>query len=342
MIRGVRRILLIGCGWGFVYGLLNGVSNIFLLPSAPFISFRPQIALPMAVGILCHPWAGFMAGMTGNIVGDGISGFGVWTFWNWHLANGLMGFIPGLIRYAGINRIGTVCEFATLEMGIVLSSGISVAFAVLLDVLFLHFMNFPSSFPSWTLPAFLTDAVNGFVLVPVILILTRRLLMTLEIRTILMVTVLLLLAVFTTAGAITWSTVDDLVSREAMIENFYIAGIVCVFLLVIGFLASIVFVRRFTDPVTELAEAAREVEKGNYELTLLDRVSARKDELGHLSRVLQEMASKVRDRERHLERKVQELQIKIDHRRQAEDVRDIVETDYFRDLKKKAREFRKS
>ncbi len=342
MSMNAKRILLIGCGWGLVFGILNSISNIFLLPSAPFISLRPQIALPMVVGILSHPIAGFLVGFTGNIIGDGVSGFGLWKFWNWHLANGLMGFIPGLIRYLGIVRIGTVREFGILEMSVILASGVSVAFAVLLDVLFLHFMKFPSSFPSWILPAFLTDAVNGFILVPVILILARRILMTLETRTILLVTTLLLSAVLITAGAITWSILDDIASREAMIENFYIAGIVSLVMLVAGFMASIAFVRKFTDPVTHLTRAAEKVEKGNYDLRTLDRVSSRKDELGQLSRVFQEMARNVEGREKHLLLQVQELQIKIDRKRQAQEVAEIVDTEYFRELKKKAREFRAS
>jgi len=341
-MMNARRILLIGCGWGIVYGILNSLSNIVLLPSAPFISLRPQIALPMAIGILYNPIAGFLVGATGNILGDGISGFGLWKFWNWHLANGIMGLIPGLIRYAGIGRIGTVREFGILEMAIVLASAVAVGMAVLLDLLFLHFMTFPDSFPSWILPAFLTDAVNGFILVPMILIPARRILMTLEIRTIILVTVLLLLAVLSTAGAITFSILDDLVSREAMIENLYVAGIVSVVLLVVGFLASVSFVRKFTDPVTDLIGAAREVEKGIYDLPALNGVSGRKDELGQLSRVLQDMARRVQEREGHLREQVRELQITIDRKQQAEEVREIVETDYFRDLKKKAKSFRES
>lgn len=338
----VKRILLMGCLWGVAYGILNSISNTILLPSAPVISLRPQIALPMAVGILVHPLAGFLAGFTGNIIGDGLSGYGLWKFWNWHLANGLMGMLPGLIRYAGIMRIATVRDFGILEMVVVLASAVSVAFAVLLDVLFLHFMRFPSSFPSWILPAFLTDAVNGFILVPVFLIVARRIVMTLEIRTILLVTTLLLLAVFSTAGAITWATFDVLVSHEAVIESFYITGIASVCLLITGFAASLVFVRKFTDPVNHLAKAAQAIEAGSYDLIALDSVSARRDELGHLSRVFQEMARKVQERENSLRYQVQELQIKIDHKRQAEDVAEIVETDYFRQLKQRAKAFRDS
>lgn len=337
-----KKILLLGCAFGIIYGLLNSLSNIFLLPSAPIISLRPQIALPMIVGIIWHPLAGFIAGFAGNIIGDGITGFGLFKFWNWHIANGLMGLIPGLIGYAGISRISTVREFGLLQMSIVLACAIGVGAAAGMDVLFLHFMAFPSSLHAWILPAFLTDAVNGFVLVPVILVLIGRIALTLETRTILMITALLIIAILATAGSIIWAVFDDLVSHEAMVNNFYIAAIVSVLLLVIGFIASLVFVRKVTDPLAHLTGAATSIEKGNYDLTLPENVSARTDELGHLSRAFLQMARKVQEREKNLQKQVEELQIKIDRKRQAEEVSEIVETEYFRSLKEKARKFRES
>lgn len=342
MKPGPEKILLIGCVFGIVYGLMNSLSNIFLLPSAPFISIRPQIALPMIVGIIWHPFAGFITGFAGNFIGDGISGFGAWKFWNWHIANGLMGLIPGLIGCWGISRIATVREFGMLQMSIVLASAIGVGFAVGMDALFIHLMKFPSSFPSWILPAFLTDAVNGFVLVPIILLLAGRILMTLETRTILMITTLLIFAILATAGAITWAVLDDLVSHQAMVKNFYIAAIVSVLLLVIGFIASIFFVRKVTDPLAHLTRAAESVENGNYNLVFSGSVSGRKDELGRLARIFEQMAGKVQEREKNLQRQVEELQIKIDRSMQAKDVSEIVETEYFRSLKEKARKFRES
>jgi uncharacterized membrane protein len=336
------KIILTGCLWGLVYGIMNGISNTVLLPSAPFISIRPQIALPMVIGIISHPMAGFLVGFIGNVIGDGISGFGLWKFWNWHLANGLIGFLPGMIRYAGIGKITTVRDFGILEMSVIAASGVSVGVAVLLDVFFLHFMKFPESFPSWILPAFLTDAVNGFILVPVVLIMARRLILTLETRTILLITTLLVLAILSTAISITWSVWDDLVSTEAMIDNFYLSGIISVLFIVAGFVASIAFVRRITDPVSCLILAAEEVEKGRYNLASLEPISRRSDELGQLSRVLQVMADQVRKREDHLLLQVQELQIQIDLDRKAKDVAEIVETEYFQTLKKKAKEFRTS
>ncbi len=342
MRKNAQKIIFAGCLFAVLYGVLNSLSNIFLLPSAPFISLRPQVVLPMIVGIIWHPFAGFVTGFAGNIIGDGISGFGVWKFWNWHIANGLMGLIPGLIRYLGISRIISVRDFGILQMSVVMSSAISVALAVVLDFLFLHQMVFPSSFHSWILPAFLTDAVNGFVLVPVILILAGRIIYTLEIRTILMVTTLLIASVLFTAGAITWAILDDVVSYQAMVENFYISAVVSVFLLIVGFAASVVFVRKLTDPLADLAQAAKSVEEGNYCLESLEVVSRRKDELGRLSRVFEKMAGKVQEREKKLQRQVEELQIKIDRKMQAQEVSEIVETEYFKILREKARKFRAS
>lgn len=336
------KILLLGGAFAVVYGLLNSVSNIVLLPSAPIISLRPQIALPMLVGIIWHPLAGFVAGFAGNVIGDGISGFGLFKFWNWHIANGMMGLMPGLIGYAGISRITTVREFGLLQMSIVLACAAGVGSAAGLDVLFLHFMTFPSSLHAWILPAFLTDAVNGFVLVPVILVLIRRIVLTLETRTILLVTALLIIAILATAGSIIWAVFDDLVSQEAMVDNFYIAAIVSVFLLVIGFIASLIFVKKLTDPLTCLTRAAASVENGNYDLALPRSVSARTDELGHLSRAFLQMAGKVQEREKNLQKQVEELQIGIDRKKQAREVAEIVETEYFRTLKEKARKFRES
>jgi len=338
----LRRWILIGCGWGVVFGLLNGLSNIYLLPSAPFISLRPQIALPMAVGLLAHPIAGFLTGFVGNGIGDGLSGFGPLTFWNWHLANGLMGFIPGLIRYLGIGRIRTVREFGILEIGVVLAGAVSVGVAVLADVLFLGFMTFPVSFHAWILPAFLTDALNGFILVPLILIAFRRIVITLEVKAILLITLLLVTAILATAGAIIGSVWDDLRSPSAMIENFYISGIVSVFLLILGFVTALIFIRRITDPLGRIGDAAGAVEQGRYNLSMLDEIVPRGDELGQLARVLRDMADRIHERELRLQKQVHDLQVRIDRRRQAEQVAEIVDTDYFQELKKKAREIRSS
>jgi energy-coupling factor transport system substrate-specific component len=338
--KNIRHSIFWSLGAISTYGLLNVVANKFLLPAAPFIALRPQIALPMFIGIAYGPRMGFITGLFGNMFGDFFSGYGMFTFWNWHIANGLMGMIPGLIRYSGITRVKSVRDFGVVELTIVLASAVAVAFAVLMDTLVIHMMHFPESWHSWILPAFITDAVNGFILVPILLLISRRLIVTVETRTMLIITSLLILAVLSTSVTITWSVWDDLISKESMVKSFYFAGIVSLLVLVVGMTVSVFLARRITKPVVQLTEAASSVEKGDYNLKTLDDVSRRADELGQLSRVLQEMAYVVHGRERALRQQVQELRIKIDKVKQAEEVAEIIETDYFQELRKKVKKFR--
>lgn len=324
-----------------VYGLLNVASNQLLLPTAPVISLRPQIAVPMFMGIMYGPLAGFITGFAGNILGDLLSGYGIFKFWNWHIANGLIGVVPGLIRYIGIIKIRSVLDFGVMELTVVLASAVGVGFAVVTDMLWIHHMKFPGALHSWILPAFITDTVNGFILLPVLLLIWRRLVITLETRTMLMITSLLVLAVLSTSITITWSIWDDLISRESIVRSFYFAGIVSVIILTLGLAVSALLALRFTKPVVQLTKAATSVEKGDYNLDKLDNVSIRSDELGQLARVLQKMAKEVGGREQELKQQVQELRIEIDRAGQAEEVAKIVETDYFQQLRKKAKEFRK-
>jgi uncharacterized membrane protein/HAMP domain-containing protein len=323
-----------------VYALLNSASNVLLMPAATFISLRPQVTVPMTVGVVCGPLAGFVTGALGNLVGDAFSGYGMMTFWNWHLANGLMGLIPGLVRVLGIDRVSSLRAFAGLQLAIVLSCVLAVGTAVGLDALFVHTMRFPGSWESWIFPALVTNAANGFALTPLVLLALRRITVTLEVRTTLMITYLMVVTILTTAGAITWSVWGLLVSREAMIHTFYFAGALAVTLLVSGFGVAVFFVRRFTGPIQGLTRAAEAVQRGEYELESLAPLALRDDEFGQLSRVFERMAAQVRGREQQLRQRVEELEIRVDRKQQARDVSDIVESDYFQDLQRRVRELR--
>jgi energy-coupling factor transport system substrate-specific component len=329
------------CIGALVYGLLNALSGRLLLPTASFITLRPQVSLPMFIGIAYGPLSGFLTGLTGNLFGDIVCGYGPITFWHWHIANGLMGLIPGLIRYLDIEKVKSIRDFGIVEAAVVIASGVAVGLAVIVDLLLVHEMHLPGSINAWILPAFLTDALNGFIIVPVLLLVFKKLVVTVETRTIMMVTLLLVVTVLSTAMSITWSVWGDLTSRESMVRAFYFAGIVSLFVLVLGLLVSIILSKRVTDPVLKLTEAAGSVEKGEYDLRDLDDLSERPDEFGYLSRVIQEMADEIRGREQRLKKQVQELRIEIDKVSQAKEVAQIVETDYFKSLRDKVKKFRR-
>ncbi|MBN1663250.1 MAG: ECF transporter S component [Deltaproteobacteria bacterium] len=331
-----------GLLWAVLYGLMNILSNQLTLPAAPAIAIRPQVALPMIIGFFYGPLPGFVTGFLGNMIGDVLYGYGIGQFWNWHIANGLMGLVPGLAAMlAGIKVMKTVRDFGIIEAAVVVSCAVAVGVAVCLDLLFIHLMKFPESFNAWILPAFIFNAVSGFILVPVFFLLARRVVITLETRTILTITSLLVVAILSTSITITWAMHDDLTSYNALVNAIYFAGIVSVIMVIIGFASSIYFVKRITGPVTLLTEAAVSVEKGEYDLESIQPVSRRTDELGQLSRVLQNMAGEVYQREQTLKKQVEQLQIRIDRKKMDQDVADIVGTDYFQDLREKVKEFRK-
>jgi DNA-binding response OmpR family regulator len=91
--------------------------------------------------------------------------------------------------------------------------------------------------------------------------------------------------------------------------------------------------------VARVTAAAVDVESGQFIAESLDEVAQRPDALGNLARLFQRMAIEVAARERRLEDEVQQLTIAIDERKKAAQVHEITESDYFRDLKARARHF---
>jgi phosphoserine phosphatase RsbU/P len=108
----------------------------------------------------------------------------------------------------------------------------------------------------------------------------------------------------------------------------------------IGLSAAVVGARRVTRPVGALTAAAVAVEGGSYTRGSLDDVAARPDEIGRLAEVFDRMAREVRAREERLRREIKELSVQIDPDKRRRQVSEITETDYFRDLQRRAKELR--
>jgi HAMP domain-containing protein len=100
-------------------------------------------------------------------------------------------------------------------------------------------------------------------------------------------------------------------------------------------------------PIGKMALLAERVSAGAGEagadavgVEILARVAARSDELGASARAFQQMAQEVFAREQSLRQQVQELRIEVDQAKKASQVAEITDTDYFRDLQKRARMMR--
>jgi DNA-binding response OmpR family regulator len=91
--------------------------------------------------------------------------------------------------------------------------------------------------------------------------------------------------------------------------------------------------------VGKVTAAAVAVESGSFAAEGLDEIARRPDALGNLARLFQRMAVEVAARQRRLEDQVQQLTIAIDEQKKAAQVDEITESDYFRNLKARARHF---
>jgi len=98
----------------------------------------------------------------------------------------------------------------------------------------------------------------------------------------------------------------------------------------------------YLDQVGRVTRAAEALEADAFEPQGLATVVERSDALGALARTFVRMAAEVREREEALRRQVRELTIEIDEKRQARRVAEITDSDYFRSLRGRAAELRRT
>ena len=92
--------------------------------------------------------------------------------------------------------------------------------------------------------------------------------------------------------------------------------------------------------VAKVTDAASQVEVGEFNAESLSGVAAHSDALGQLARVFQNMAKEVFAREQRLKKQVEELRIEIDQSKRTRQVTEITGTNYFQELKQKAKGLR--
>jgi len=98
----------------------------------------------------------------------------------------------------------------------------------------------------------------------------------------------------------------------------------------------------YLEQVSRVTGAAAALEAGNEDLEDLAAVATRDDALGVLARRFESMAREVLAREARLREQVRELRIEIDQSRQARQVAEITDTDFFRDLRGRAADLRRT
>jgi HAMP domain-containing protein len=108
-------------------------------------------------------------------------------------------------------------------------------------------------------------------------------------------------------------------------------------------LFSLIFVisRQITRPTVTLTRIAERIGEGNYEQDLSFLTDRRfSDEIVKLAQVFEIMMEKVGNREQKLRQQVEELQIMVDSGKRDQQVKEIVDSEFFNELRAKASDLR--
>jgi len=323
-----------------VYACMNALSGMKYLPGCSFAELRPQVCLPMFMGLYFGPVAGFFVGAGGDSLGYVLAGENPLPLWNWALANGLMGLIPGLAGLLRVRVVATLRSMQTAYLLILMAVSLPFAFAATMEVLCDH-MPPGAAFYDLFLPIFITDALFGIILIPLLMLICRLLTLSIPIAIFLMSTYLTSIAVLGTYS----TSIFALRGRNALLlvapKELYTLGILALLMIVAGFTVASYFVNRLTAPIVRLTEVSGRIAAGDYgSMDQLSGLATRGDELGRLASAFQIMGGKVDEREHLLKVQVMELNLEINQAKQRKEVARITSTDYFRELKSRVKSLR--
>ncbi len=162
---GTREVVYAAIG-AALYGLLSWATNIFPLPAAGNVSFRPPVAVLALFGVAFGPWVGLLAGLIGNTVGDALTGWGL--YWNWSVGNGLMGLIPGLAA-ATLASFNKQKDLVTGVIYSLIGAAVGMLFASLTEI-FTSGIDLSTALVGYFTPAFIGNAVVLIILLPILMI----------------------------------------------------------------------------------------------------------------------------------------------------------------------------
>ena len=162
---GTREVVYGAIG-AALYGVLSWATNIFPLPAAGNISFRPAVAVLIFFGVAYGPWVGLIAGLVGNTLGDALTGWGL--YWNWSVGNALMGFVAGF-------AVAIISDYRSgrgIGMGLIygaLGIAIGMLFASLTEI-FVGGIDLSTALIGYFTPAFLGNFLVTLILLPILMV----------------------------------------------------------------------------------------------------------------------------------------------------------------------------
>jgi uncharacterized membrane protein len=137
----------------------------FPLPGTANVSLRPAFALVTFFGFAFGPIVGLFVGLVGNAIADQISGWGLLTSWNWSLANGLAGFVTGVMAISLARPIPNVLVRAAVASVIGIVIGFLVVF---LDMFIGTADSFGTALTANYIPVVVGNSIVSAILTPIL------------------------------------------------------------------------------------------------------------------------------------------------------------------------------
>lgn len=162
---GTRQVVYGAIG-AALYGVFSWATNIFPLPAAGNITFRPAIAVLIFFGVAYGPWVGLLAGFIGNSLGDGLTGWGF--YWHWSLGNGLIGLVAGLAM-AGISDFKARGDIVKAVGWGIAGIAVGMLFASLTEM-WMGGIDLNTALFGYFMPAFIGNTIVTVILLPILMI----------------------------------------------------------------------------------------------------------------------------------------------------------------------------
>lgn len=364
---GRRELFAMAAGIA-LYSGISWLTNILPVTGSLGGEIRPAIAVPIVFGFVYGPIVGFGVGMLGNLLGDAFSGFlvgyplppdfleynpppqccevVVGYLLNYQFGNGLIGWITGMMALVH-RRYRTLGDQIAALIVTVIAIVTGIGFAAATDIIIYGSDLAQTVIDFVFIPIVRVNLINAVILVPILLFnyerldlrsmdwfrsgLVRRLSLAVLISAALPVG---LLGLFLTQQSTDTAAVSSDVGFKLAFTIFLT--------LVFAVTNAILVAQTISRPLLKLTGAARQMEAG--ELTSDQaaelKITEGNDELSQLSQIFGHMAQEVIQREARLKRQVEELKIEIDLAKQQQQVSEITDNEYFRELKEKVSKIR--
>jgi energy-coupling factor transport system substrate-specific component len=157
------RVIVYAAIGAALYGIA-GLFN-FLIPGTANVAVRPAFAIVTFFGFAFGPIVGLFVGFVGNAIIDQLAFGGLLQYWNWSLANGLVGMLAGVFGVMLARSIPNRLLLAAVAAGLAVIIGFLFVFT---DMVLGTADTFDVAFTANYLPVVVSNLIAAVILTPIL------------------------------------------------------------------------------------------------------------------------------------------------------------------------------